>query len=234
MGSLRFRLPSPSMAVALLALFVALGGSSYAALRVNSKQIVNNSVRSKDLRNNDVRAIDVRKDSLTGADIDEARLGTVPRAESANSAATATSATTATTAGTAADASALGGIAPSGYVTTPTEATRIIGTAGNPDFAPGWANLGGGNQGAPAGFFKDQFGIVHLQGDLDPPNSASTIFTLPPGYRPTHGGATGVRFGVPADATTGVVEVLFTGEVRAGQAFNNVLSLNGITFRAAG
>jgi hypothetical protein len=210
------------MAVALLALFVALGGSSYAALSVNSRQIVNNSVRSKDLRNNDVRAADVRDNSLTGADINEARLGTVPRAESA------------ATAGTAADAGALGGIAPNGYLKTPTEPTRLIGTAGNPNFAPGWANLGGGgSQGAPAGFFKDQFGIVHLQGDLNPPSSSGTIFTLPPGYRPTHGGATGLLFGVPADDATGVVEVLFTGAVHADRAFTNLLSLNGITFRAA-
>ena len=84
MGSVRFRLPSPSMAVALVALFVALGGSSYAALKVSSRQIVNNSVRSADLRNNDVRARDVRNNSLTGADINEARLGTVPSAAGAS------------------------------------------------------------------------------------------------------------------------------------------------------
>jgi hypothetical protein len=40
--------PSPAMIVALLALFVALGGSSYAALRIGSPQIRNDSVLSAD------------------------------------------------------------------------------------------------------------------------------------------------------------------------------------------
>jgi hypothetical protein len=81
------------MVVALLALFVALGGSSYAALRVGSAQIVNNSVRSKDIRNNDVRGKDIRnstiggrdvaRDALTGSDIRESSLGRVPVAGAA-------------------------------------------------------------------------------------------------------------------------------------------------------
>jgi len=88
---------------ALLALFVALGGSSYAALSVGSEQIANNSVRSEDLRNNDVRGRDIRIDTvrgtdvrdgdlqgkdvrdntLTGADLKESTLQTVPRARDA-------------------------------------------------------------------------------------------------------------------------------------------------------
>jgi hypothetical protein len=76
--------------VATLALFIAIGGSSYAALRIGSRQLVNNSVRSQDLRNNDVRSKDVRNSTLTGrdvkadalggSDIAEGRLGTVPNA----------------------------------------------------------------------------------------------------------------------------------------------------------
>lgn len=64
------------MAVALLALFVALGGSSYAALRIGSGQIVNNSVRSKDIRNNDVRSRDIRNFSLLAEDF---QAGQLPR-----------------------------------------------------------------------------------------------------------------------------------------------------------
>lgn len=56
------------MAVALLALFVALGGSSYAAIKVGSTQIVNNSIRSKDVRDNDLRSKDVRNQSLLAQD----------------------------------------------------------------------------------------------------------------------------------------------------------------------
>lgn len=65
--------------VSLTALFVALGGSSYAALRVSSKQIVDNSVRSKDIRNGELRGIDVRNGSLTPADF---RQGTLTSIES--------------------------------------------------------------------------------------------------------------------------------------------------------
>ncbi|MBN1527715.1 MAG: hypothetical protein JW895_01545 [Thermoleophilaceae bacterium] len=74
--------------VATLALVVALGGTSYAALRIGSPQIVNNSVRSKDLRNGTILGRDVRNRSLNGREIepgsiggvqvDEARLAPVP------------------------------------------------------------------------------------------------------------------------------------------------------------
>jgi hypothetical protein len=87
------RIPSPALLVALIALFVSLGGGAYAALRVGSKEIVNNSVRSKDVRNGQLRGTDVRDrslgraeialDALTGDQIDEAGLGRVPSAADA-------------------------------------------------------------------------------------------------------------------------------------------------------
>ncbi|HEU0024780.1 MAG TPA: hypothetical protein VFQ12_09125 [Thermoleophilaceae bacterium] len=43
------------------ALVVALAGTSFAALKVGSRQIVNNSVRGMDLPNNSVAGKDVRK-----------------------------------------------------------------------------------------------------------------------------------------------------------------------------
>jgi hypothetical protein len=50
--SLRFRLhrPSPSMAVALTALFVALGGTSYAAITVTGKNVKNGSLTGADIK----------------------------------------------------------------------------------------------------------------------------------------------------------------------------------------
>jgi hypothetical protein len=75
------------MVVALVALFIALGGVSYgAAAVISGKQIENNTVGSKDLRNNDIRGKDIRNNSLTGADINESKLGKVPTAGSADSA----------------------------------------------------------------------------------------------------------------------------------------------------
>src|SRR4051794_7876693 len=62
--------PSPSLAISLLALFVALGGSGYAAVRVNGRSIVDRSIAGSKLRHN----------TLTGVQINESRLGQVPSA----------------------------------------------------------------------------------------------------------------------------------------------------------
>jgi hypothetical protein len=59
----RFRRPSPSMLVALLALFVALGGSSYAALKLPK-----NSVGPKQLKKNSVTSPKVKRGSLLLSD----------------------------------------------------------------------------------------------------------------------------------------------------------------------
>jgi hypothetical protein len=52
-----------------LALFLALGGVSYAAFSVGSAQIRDNSVRTQDLRNNNIRSRDVRNRTLVGRDV---------------------------------------------------------------------------------------------------------------------------------------------------------------------
>jgi hypothetical protein len=90
--------PSPSLVVALVALFVSLGGVSYgvATGSIDSREIKNNTIRSKDVRNNnitgkDVRGIrgrDVTDDSLSGRDVLESSLAPVPNATRANSAST--------------------------------------------------------------------------------------------------------------------------------------------------
>lgn len=84
---------SYSNTTATLALFVALGGTSYAVLSVDSQQVVDNSLRSEDLRNNSVRGKDIRdrtirardvgRDRLGGGVVKEKTLGTVPRAANA-------------------------------------------------------------------------------------------------------------------------------------------------------
>jgi hypothetical protein len=95
--------PSPSMVVALIALFVSLGGVSYGVATgfIDSREIKNNTVATKDLKNNDIRSGDVRNNALTGADVNESSLGKVPSAANADSATSATSATTAGQAGVA-------------------------------------------------------------------------------------------------------------------------------------
>lgn len=95
--------PSPAMVVACLALTVALGGTSVAAIQalprnsVGAKQLKRNAVTGPKIKANAVTGAKVANNSLTGADINEARLGTVP------------SATNATTAGSAVPSGAAGG-----------------------------------------------------------------------------------------------------------------------------
>ncbi len=77
----RFRrfIPSPAMVVALLALFMAMGGSAY-ALVISSGSIRNNTIRSVDVRNGGLLGKDTRRDGLGGRAIKESTLGTVPSA----------------------------------------------------------------------------------------------------------------------------------------------------------
>jgi hypothetical protein len=63
-----------------IAVFIALGGSSYAALQIGSGDIANNSLRSVDVRDRTIRERDVRRNTLGGRSIRESRLGRVPRA----------------------------------------------------------------------------------------------------------------------------------------------------------
>ena len=81
----RFRrfTPSPSMAVALLSLFMAMGGSAY-ALVVTSGSIKNNTIRSVDVRNGALLGKDARRDGLGGRAIKESTLSTVPGASIAH------------------------------------------------------------------------------------------------------------------------------------------------------
>jgi hypothetical protein len=106
------------MAVALLALFVALGGTGYAVTKINGNALKDRSVPAKKLK----------KDQLTGTEINEAKLGKVPaaaqadhaaaadnatnamNAANANAAANATEAAHAASADTATDANRLGGV----------------------------------------------------------------------------------------------------------------------------
>jgi hypothetical protein len=70
--------------LALLALFIALGGSAYAAAKIDSRDIANNAVKSKDLKDGKaVAGADVVDESLTGADIDESTLGGAKRSHTA-------------------------------------------------------------------------------------------------------------------------------------------------------
>ena len=69
--------------VAVMALFISLGGFSYAAVQVGSKQIVNNSIRSRDIRNGGVASRDVKNGTIRTDDIANGRVATVDLADNA-------------------------------------------------------------------------------------------------------------------------------------------------------
>jgi hypothetical protein len=122
MNWLKQRRPSPALVISLIALFVALGGTGYAALSlpknsVGTKQLKKNAVTGSKNKKNAVTSSKVKNHSLTGADINLGALGTVPSASNAGHANVADSATNAghaTTADSAANATGLAGPLASG------------------------------------------------------------------------------------------------------------------------
>jgi hypothetical protein len=104
----RLRRPSPALAIAVLALVVALGGSAYAVRQINGATIKIRSIPGNRIANN----------ALTGTQINEARLGRVNEARNATNSKFALRASAADSAANslnAGNASALGGFPPSAF-----------------------------------------------------------------------------------------------------------------------
>jgi hypothetical protein len=80
----RISRPSPALIVAIVALFMALGGTSYAALKVTGKNVANSTLTGVDIKNRSLGPKEHKPDSLGGAQINEALLGTVPKAADAD------------------------------------------------------------------------------------------------------------------------------------------------------
>lgn len=100
------RLHSPALAISLVALFVALGGSVYAATKISGATIAMKSLPGNRLKPHSLPANRLRpgvlsgaiRTPLTGTDINELTLGQVPSAFHAETADTAQSAVDAQTA----------------------------------------------------------------------------------------------------------------------------------------
>ena len=258
-----------------LALFVALTtGGAYAAATITSDDIVNETITGADVRGkantlstpavngmltgNDISgqpaighigqpfidgsltSADIKNETLKGDDVLEHTLSVVPEAV---------------------DADKLGGVAakPVLQAVAPgdtqddrcAERPTVTGTfcsepsAIFPDVAFPWSNYGSGR--VAAGYYKDAFGIVHLEGlvkEAGGQASAPRVFILPTGYRPAERRLFIVFGKSSAEAREGPgrVDVTSAGDVvvvtrpdsdpdAAGRV--SYLSLDGISFRAA-
>jgi len=83
MKTLLSRLSSAHV-IALIALFVSIGGTAWAAATVNSGDVVDNSLKSRDLKDGKaVRSVDVKDASLTGGDVADGSIDTPDIADNA-------------------------------------------------------------------------------------------------------------------------------------------------------
>lgn len=186
MKGLLSRRPSSAMIVSIIALVVALAGTSYAATQlpknsVGAKQIKANAVTTAKIKNGTIDGSKVKDQSLTGNDIDLGTLGTVPTAHTADNAKTADVAKSA-------DAAKTANVADTANALAPLEPTHFVGTLGQPEFLNGATNATeSGVEFADTGFYKDHDGIVHLTGFVKAGEEKATIFVLPVGFRPAAG-----------------------------------------------
>jgi len=163
---------TPALVISLVALFVSLGGTAYAALVITSNsQVAQNTISGhkppsglhSNIITGSVNATDLAAGAVTPANIK------APEAWHQVAAGSGTQNLCADATKTAVFCSQF-----------------LSGTTYGP-----WVNFGAGF--ATAGFYKDQLGIVHLKGLVTSavryigsnPSSVS-IFRLPTGYRPTN------------------------------------------------
>lgn len=114
------------------------------------------------------------------------------------------------------------------------EPVHLVGESDEPEFEDGASNSTSSST-SRAGFYKDQFGIVHLQGTVDA-GAGLDVFRLPADFRPPRQ----VCFSVPGFkpgivfVTNRLCVLADTGEVRNidGEGVTYI-NLDGIEFRTA-
>jgi hypothetical protein len=231
--------PSPAMVVALLALLIAASGAAMAAGSFTASDGTITACR--DNRSGVLRVIQSNqtctskettitwKDGITGKVADSDLL------DGKNS-------TDFYAAGSkVADSDKLDNRDSTEFAPNAAEPWHEVGQAGEPPLQNGWQDLGDGRT-APAAFFKDPWGIVHLRGTVKN-GGGGPIFTLPCGYGPDKDqNFAVVSYGAPSNV--GIVDVVFStpacgdgtyrADVRAVQSSSTALSLNDVSFRAYG
>jgi hypothetical protein len=103
-----------------------------------------------------------------------------------------------------------------------------VGASGAPPFTNGWANYLTGY--APAAYWKDENGIVTVEGMVKSGTLGLAAFVLPPGFRPDQSRI----YPAWSNSVLGLVQVTSTGQVQplaVGTASNASYSLDAIRFR---
>jgi hypothetical protein len=237
----RFRKdPLVGNVLALIALFIALGGGAYAAFHlpknsVKSKHIVDGQVKTQDiaaasvdsskLAPGSIQSELVPDDELIGADIDESTLGTVPNASDADLL-------------DGKDSGQFQEVGSEGWTPLP------LNDAAAP-IACTWTSFLGGF--ADPSYFRDRDGVVHLRGVAkasDGSNQACgtipgfdefpvLVGGLPAGYRPEFR----TLFTISSNNKPGRVDVLTNGSIRTEPGYPTTadtkawVSFDGISFR---
>jgi len=103
---------SPALVISLVALFVALGGTGYAAFKVGPRDIKTDAVGSRAVKNGSLKGKDLRRGTVGGREVNEGKLdaGKLGVVGNAGHASSADVATTAGSAATAANATTVGGV----------------------------------------------------------------------------------------------------------------------------
>jgi hypothetical protein len=81
LSKLRSYRPTHAVVVAYIALFVALGGSSYAAITITGKNVKNSSLTGKDIKNSSLTTSDVKNRSLLSKDFKSGQLPAGPKGD---------------------------------------------------------------------------------------------------------------------------------------------------------
>jgi hypothetical protein len=201
------RRPSPATVISLIALFVALGGTSYAAISISGKNVKNGSLSGADVKNNsltgkDVTSLkggDVKNGSLTGADVAESKLGKVPSAAAAD---------------TAQNANALGGQPASTFAKSSqdTLATAFAGDCGASDSAT-FRQCGSASVTVPRTARLVMFGELPYRAPVVPAKGScrykldGSVLATSPTYGTKDGGSetTDYRYSAPFNAMTNPV-----------------------------